>query len=150
MNERLRDIVGSAFDETWDAARARGVPLRHGGVRRSPSSASPRRRTITRALSVGACRLLVARPSCHLLRAGHGSELCGAARGSSAVRASSEVDITGVPELERAYREWIPVVEVDGERRSVYRVEPSRCVTSSRDRDELNRDGSAVPLAESS
>jgi len=36
----------------------------------------------------------------------------------------SEVDITGVPELERRYREWIPVVEVDGERVSVYRVEP--------------------------
>jgi glutaredoxin len=37
--------------------------------------------------------------------------------------AVEEVDITGVPELERAYREWIPVVEVDGERVSVYRVE---------------------------
>ena len=34
-----------------------------------------------------------------------------------------EVDITGVPELERVYREWIPVIEVDGERVSVYRVE---------------------------
>ena len=34
-----------------------------------------------------------------------------------------EVDITGVPELEQRYREWIPVVEVDGERVSVYRVE---------------------------
>ena len=34
-----------------------------------------------------------------------------------------EVDITGVPELERAYREWIPVIELDGERISVYRVE---------------------------
>jgi glutaredoxin len=34
-----------------------------------------------------------------------------------------EVDITGVPDLERAYREWIPVIEVDGERISVYRVE---------------------------
>jgi hypothetical protein len=34
-----------------------------------------------------------------------------------------EVDITGVPELERAYRQWIPVVELDGERISVYRVE---------------------------
>ena len=34
-----------------------------------------------------------------------------------------EVDITGIPELERAYREWIPVVELDGERISVYRVE---------------------------
>ena len=35
-----------------------------------------------------------------------------------------EIDITGVPELERRYREWIPVVEVQGERVSVYRVEP--------------------------
>jgi glutaredoxin len=34
-----------------------------------------------------------------------------------------EVDITGVPELERAYREWIPVVEIDGERAFVYRVD---------------------------
>jgi len=36
-----------------------------------------------------------------------------------------EVDITGVPELEQAYREWIPVVELEGERISVYRVEPA-------------------------
>jgi glutaredoxin len=35
-----------------------------------------------------------------------------------------EVDITGVPELEGRYREWIPVIEVAGERVSVYRVEP--------------------------
>ncbi len=34
-----------------------------------------------------------------------------------------EVDITGDPELERRYREWIPVIEVAGERVSVYRVE---------------------------
>jgi glutaredoxin len=34
-----------------------------------------------------------------------------------------EVDITGSPELERRYREWIPVIEVGGERVSVYRVE---------------------------
>jgi glutaredoxin len=35
-----------------------------------------------------------------------------------------EIDITGVPELERCYREWVPVIEVRGERVSVYRVEP--------------------------
>ena len=35
-----------------------------------------------------------------------------------------EVDITGIPELERAYREWIPVIEHEGARISVYRVEP--------------------------
>jgi hypothetical protein len=34
-----------------------------------------------------------------------------------------EVDITGVEALERRYRALIPVVEVDGERVSVYRVE---------------------------
>ena len=33
-----------------------------------------------------------------------------------------EVDITGIPELEAAYREWLPVVEIDGKRAFVYRV----------------------------
>ena len=33
-----------------------------------------------------------------------------------------EVDITGVPEFEAAYREWLPVVEIDGERAFVYRI----------------------------
>ena len=37
--------------------------------------------------------------------------------------AVAEVDITGVEALERRYREVIPVVEVGGERVSVYRVE---------------------------
>jgi hypothetical protein len=36
----------------------------------------------------------------------------------------SEVDITGDPALEGAYREWIPVVEIDGERAFVYHVQP--------------------------
>jgi hypothetical protein len=35
----------------------------------------------------------------------------------------AEVDVTGDPELERRYREWLPVVELDGERLSVYRIE---------------------------
>jgi glutaredoxin len=34
-----------------------------------------------------------------------------------------EVDITGVPGLEERYREWLPVIELDGRRLSVYRVE---------------------------
>jgi glutaredoxin len=33
-----------------------------------------------------------------------------------------EVDVTGVPALEAAYREWLPVVEIDGERAFVYRI----------------------------
>jgi len=35
-----------------------------------------------------------------------------------------EVAIDGDPELEAAYREWIPVVEIDGKRRFVYHVYP--------------------------
>jgi glutaredoxin len=35
-----------------------------------------------------------------------------------------EVDITGSHELEARYREWLPVVEIDGERAFVYHVDP--------------------------
>ena len=35
-----------------------------------------------------------------------------------------EVDITGDPQLEARYREWLPVVEIDGERAFVYYVDP--------------------------
>jgi glutaredoxin len=35
-----------------------------------------------------------------------------------------EIDITGDPELERRYREHIPVVEIDGERAFTYFVHP--------------------------
>jgi hypothetical protein len=57
-----------------------------------------------------------------------GCSLCGPVRRRlESVRAElpfelEEVDITGVPELEREYREWLPVVEIDGRRTFVYRV----------------------------
>ncbi len=35
-----------------------------------------------------------------------------------------EVDITGDEALEAAYREWLPVVEIDGRRRFTYHVQP--------------------------
>jgi hypothetical protein len=35
-----------------------------------------------------------------------------------------EVDIGGDPALEERYREWLPVVEVDGERAFIYYVDP--------------------------
>jgi hypothetical protein len=35
-----------------------------------------------------------------------------------------EVDIGGDAELEARYREWLPVVEIDGERAFTYFVEP--------------------------
>jgi hypothetical protein len=34
-----------------------------------------------------------------------------------------EVDVTGDPALEATYREWLPVVEVDGQRASVYHLD---------------------------
>ena len=37
----------------------------------------------------------------------------------------SEVDIGGDPERESRYREWLPVVEIDGERAFVYHVDPA-------------------------
>ena len=35
-----------------------------------------------------------------------------------------EVDIGGDDALEAAYREWIPVVEIDGRRRFTYHLQP--------------------------
>ncbi len=35
------------------------------------------------------------------------------------------VDITGDPDLEPRYREWLPVVEIGGERAFVYYVDPA-------------------------
>ena len=54
-----------------------------------------------------------------------GCSLCDRARSVlDAVGAEyGSVDITGVPELESAYREWLPVVEIDGERAFVYFVD---------------------------
>jgi glutaredoxin len=60
-------------------------------------------------------------PECHL---------CAAARRVlKAARAEQEfeleeVDISGDAELEARYREWLPVVEIDGERAFTYFVQP--------------------------
>ena len=35
-----------------------------------------------------------------------------------------EIDITGDERLEAEYREWLPVVEIDGRRRFTYYVQP--------------------------
>ena len=59
-----------------------------------------------------------------------GCHLCGQALAT--VRAAREelgfplheVDITGDAELEARYREWLPVVEIAGERAFVYHVQP--------------------------
>ncbi|MGH3002993.1 MAG: glutaredoxin family protein [Gaiellaceae bacterium] len=57
---------------------------------------------------------------------GQGCSLCERARAQLLpLRAElgfayEEVDITGDEELESRYREWLPVVEIDGERAFVY------------------------------
>jgi glutaredoxin len=55
----------------------------------------------------------------------HGCHLCEKARAvlSESGAAFEEVDIGGDPQLEAAYREWLPVVEIDGERAFVYFVD---------------------------
>jgi glutaredoxin len=36
----------------------------------------------------------------------------------------AEVDVSGDADLEARYREWLPVVEIDGQRAFVYHVDP--------------------------
>ena len=55
--------------------------------------------------------------------------------------AYEEVDITGHPELEARYREWLPVVELDGERVFTYYVHED----AFRRRIEAGRSGEARP-----
>ncbi|TML13239.1 MAG: glutaredoxin family protein [Actinobacteria bacterium] len=58
-----------------------------------------------------------------------GCHLCERARGIlEEIRAEvpfdlDEIDIGDDPELESRYREWLPVVEIDGERAFVYYVD---------------------------
>ena len=64
-----------------------------------------------------------------VLYTGRGCHLCERALATvEEVRAERpfalrEVDITGDPELEARYREWLPVVEIDGRRAFVYHVD---------------------------
>jgi len=65
--------------------------------------------------------VLYSAPGCHLCE--------GAKRVLAGVRAEEpfelrEVDISGDEALEAEYREWLPVVEIDGERAFTFFVEP--------------------------
>jgi glutaredoxin len=59
-----------------------------------------------------------------VLYTARGCHLCELARATLEAESVeySEVDITGDPRLEADYREWLPVVEIDGERAFVYRI----------------------------
>ena len=58
---------------------------------------------------------------CHLCERAH--EVLETVRSEVAFELE-EIDIEGDPELESRYREWLPVVEIDGERAFVYHVDP--------------------------
>jgi glutaredoxin len=75
-------------------------------------AAKPRRR---REVKLGERVILYTASGCHL---------CERARGVLDAEGVDyrEIDITGDPELEAAHREWLPVVEIDGERAFVYRI----------------------------
>ena len=122
VNAKLNDIVTRAFNETWDDARARGTthadgrlrargPARRRGDR--PRAASTRNERSRRPLRRHGLPPLRARA-----RDGRGRA------GRELASSSTEVDITGDPELEARYRELLPVVEIDGERAFVYHVPP--------------------------
>jgi glutaredoxin len=71
----------------------------------------------------------IRRPNVTVFHA-HGCHLCErAVEQLRAFRAEldfdlEEVDITGVEHLEAKYREWLPVVEIDGRRRFTYHLQP--------------------------
>ena len=62
-----------------------------------------------------------------VLYSAEGCHLCEKARAvlSESGAAFEEVDIGGNPQLEAVYREWLPVVEIDGQRAFVYFVNPA-------------------------
>ena len=59
-----------------------------------------------------------------MLYSARGCHLCERAREVLDAEAVdyAEVDITGDAALEAEYREWLPVLEIDGERAFVYRI----------------------------
>jgi glutaredoxin len=64
-----------------------------------------------------------------VLYSGRGCHLCERARATLVTEFGEagfeEVEIDGDAELEARYREWLPVVEIGGERAFVYFVDPA-------------------------
>ena len=114
VNAKLNDIVTRAFAETWEHARAAedddaqaAYGLGRRSRRRGDDDPGP--------LPVAAAgRRSTTRPGA---TCASGARACSRPCARSTAFELEEVDITGDPELEARYRERMPVVEVDGERR---------------------------------
>ncbi len=121
VNQRLNDITSRAFHETWAHLRGAVDDDADGGVR-------PRRQRVSEATTDA--RALSRKPPKVMLYHAEGCHLCAAARRIvETVRAElefelEEVDIAGDPDLEARYREWLPVLEIDGDRAFTYFVQP--------------------------
>ena len=121
VNAKLNDIVSRAFEETWETAQsAAGADAR----RRVRPRGAARRRGDDHAWHLPVSRATSSSttpPGCHLCE-----------RALEQVRELQdelgfelrEVDIAGDEALEAEYREWLPVVEIDGRRRFTYHVQP--------------------------
>ena len=121
VNARLNEIVRRAFDETWATCADRKVSMRMAAYGLAVQRVAEA--TITRGLYPVEPR---ARPSADATSRGATARSASGARGvprpSSAFRYEA-IDITGDAALEARYREWLPVVEIDGERAFVYYVD---------------------------
>ena len=113
VNARLNEIVTRAFDETWATREERSTSMR--------------------LAAYGLAVQRVAEADRHAWPLPLGSSLfhaqgctCASGRATCSTASASpyeSVDITGVAELEERYREWLPVVEIDGARAFVYYVD---------------------------
>ncbi len=123
VNAKLNDIVSRAFDETWETAQKRNVPMRVAAYGLAVQRVAEA--TITRG------HLPVEPPTVVVVYHARRAAISASARSSRCARSSDElgfeldeVDIDGDPALEAEYREWLPVVEIDGRRRFTYHVQP--------------------------
>ena len=118
VNAKLNDIMSRAFDETWETAERASCRC---GLRRTGSACNASPRPRSRVASIRSPQVVVYHADgCHLCE-----------RALEQVRALQdelgfdllEVDITGDEALEKAHREWLPVVEIDGNGAFTYHVQ---------------------------
>ena len=127
VNAKLNDIVSRAFDETWETAQTQEAPDARRGLR---ARGAARRRSDRDAGHLPVTEVVLYTASgCHLCEAAR-RVVDGCAR-RARLRAARRSTIDGDAGLEAAYREWIPVVEIDGRRRFVYHVHPDALRTAS-------------------